>query len=183
LQLNPARRWTAKVALQQIHFWEVAADATRRQQSPTITPPKKTIADIGRNPIPALVSISPGFRDNLGREVGNMIPSQEVYHNGAMNPRDTVDLGHGNIMCIVAQDPCCLQSPVPVDHDLGHFMNHMNMPRSLDNLMSDENDDRIMSHEMYGIHRNLNSVSPNESRLGRKIRRVACTPAQAFNVD
>jgi protein kinase len=182
LQLNPARRLTAKAALQHKYFGEEAVNEPRRQQSPTATPPEKTNVDIGHNRTPGLVSISPGFRDNLGCEIGNMIPSQEVYHNGAMNPRDTMGVGHGSSMCIVAQDPCCLQSPVPVDHDLRHFMNHMKMPRSLDNHLSYEND-RIQSHEMYGIHGNLNSVSPNESRLGRKIRRVACTPAQAFNVD
>ena len=178
LQLNPARRLTAKAALQQEYFGEVAVNEPR-QQSPAITPPEKTNVDIGHNRTPGLVSISPGFRDNFGCEIGNMVPSQEVHQNGEMNPRDTIDTGHGNSMRIAAHDPCCLQSPIPVDHDLRHFMNHLNMPKSLDNHMSYEND-RIQSHEMCSIDRNLNSVSPNESR---KIRRVACTPAQAFNVD
>jgi serine/threonine protein kinase len=211
LQLNPARRLTASDALQTHNYFreEVVAavqqnhEPPRRRQptttSPVITPLQKTnvVNILGHHnqqttSTPGLVSISPGFRDNFGPEIENsMIPSQqEVYRKGTImknHPRDTTMdiMDHaGNSM-----DPCYLQSPADHDH-LRHFRNHtsMNMPRSLEenNHQSSYENDRIQSHEiMYGgIHRNLNSVSPNEShQLGRKIRRVACTPAQAFNVD
>lgn len=203
LQLNPARRLTAKAAMQHKYFAEVAvlavpvtaAEPAMMQQHLAIsssTPPKKTSIDIDidQSRTPGLVSISPGFPVNCGHEVRNTIPSREVHRNRPMNqhpPRDnTMDMvGHEKNVCIVDQDHYCFESsPALVQRDMAQFMNS-SLPRSLDHHVSYENDP-IQSHDTYAFHNSLKSVSPNEPRLGQSsqnIRRIACTPAQAFNVD